>query len=300
MVTTKPLWMENKEMDLEKLTQADLREMATKLGVKWDKRVDDADSLRAKIAGKLAAAESEAEESLEFDVTKRAPLEEKWDAGTKKNVKERSDCFGWLHSEGKEPCVSCSHAKWCAPLSEGADEAMKEAALEVDADEQGGGAEFKAKLGEEAEEEADEIEEEEAAKEEEVAEELEVEGADLEVKLDAALGKASLGKKHKKAGNVVGDRPEEKARVLAKKKQKLILTEESEFTLGFDRAYVDEIEDGSLRKVYRKLFREYEGEEITAGVILDAFGIEDDEERVAALSGDLPGLVTKGDFILVG
>ena len=280
--------MENKEMnevDLGTLSKAALREMATKLEVKWDKRADDDDSLKAKITAKLS--ESEAEEQPEFDVTKRAPLELKWDAGTKKNVKERSDCFGWLHSEGKEPCVSCSHATWCAPLSEGADEAMKEAVEEeslLEGEEQVAAKKLtavvrKAKLEEEAEEEADETEEEPQAVKEE---------------------KFSLGKKHKKPGNVVGDRPEEEARVPVKKKRKMILTEESEFTLGFDKAYVDEIEDGSLRKVYRKLLKEYEGEEVTAGVILDAFGIEDDEERVAALSGDLPGLVTKGDFILVG
>ena len=229
---------------MSEMSKAELRALATKLGVEWDKKADDEDSLSAKIQAKRAEEAGASSAEPAFDVTKRAPLETKWDAGTKKNVKERSDCFGWLHAEKKEPCVSCSHAKWCGPLSEGADAAMKAAEAEA----------------------AEEVEEEVA--EEEVIPKV-----------------APLGAKSEKPGD--------------KKKRKVTLTEESEFTLGFDKAFVAAIEDGGLRKVYRKLLKEFEGEEVTAGVILDAFGIETDEERLATLAGDLPGLVAKGDFVLV-
>lgn len=111
--------VETKDMD-----KHELRKLADKLGVEWDKRVDDEKSLRSKIDAKLAkAGDAEANEG-HFDTGKRAILREYTGGGgvlvkegKKKGVP--SDCFGYLFDKGNKRCGGeCPHAKKCKELSE--------------------------------------------------------------------------------------------------------------------------------------------------------------------------------------
>lgn len=109
-------------VNVEKASRAQLRDMATNLGVSWDKTTED-DVLRKKL--KKAAAKAQAVpadvEGDGFDVTKRGALEFiASDPSTRKKTSQpEEECFGWLYDPKHPQCsTSCPHAKFCKPLSE--------------------------------------------------------------------------------------------------------------------------------------------------------------------------------------
>lgn len=124
--------------NVEKMTKQKLRALADEMGVTWDKRTDDEESLRRKVTRALALSD---DDGGELDLSKRANTTIEVDPKTKKPVKRPIACFGWYYNDkpapGKVDCdKECPHATACAKLSRGATAALGELEEEAETDEE--------------------------------------------------------------------------------------------------------------------------------------------------------------------
>lgn len=127
------------QVNVEKLDKKGLRDLASKLGVTWDKRTDDEAALKKKVSKALEADAPPEKEDTAFDITRRAPTETRVDPKTKKPTKVPVACFGWLFNDkpkpGESDCkAACPHWKACKTFTTGAAAAFAELDAEEEAE----------------------------------------------------------------------------------------------------------------------------------------------------------------------